>query len=223
MENKLTALGRVHVEDTRDTQYPMSLHLPKAPALPMRKMWRSQVPRLDQGNIGACVGFTGANWLGALPLYNRVTDQTGLDLYYACKKIDGIPDEEGTYDRALAKVLVSQGRISRYLWAQNPDDLRTWVLTTGPVMVGTNWYESMFDPAPDAHNHLVLDVSGSIAGGHEYLVRGYDTRSGMYRVRNSWGKNWADNGEVWIKESDLYRLVFSEQGDALGAVEQRPS
>lgn len=222
----MPSLGRLYVPDERDAQYPMALHIASVEARelqPRPKMWRSQLSRLDQGALGACVGFTGANWLGALPLYTRVTNQTGLDLYHACKQIDGIPDQEGTYDRALAKVLVQQGRIERYLWALTPTDVRDWVLSTGPIMVGTNWYDAMFDPAPDKDRggRLYLHPHGSVVGGHEWLVRGYDPKYG-YRMRNSWGPNWGEHGEAWIAEDDLYRLVFDEQGDALGAVEKRP-
>ena len=71
------------------------------------------------------------------PVRDKVGNQTGIDLYRACKQIDGIPNEEGTYARALLKVLQGQGRVGRYLWAQNPTDIKNWVLTTGPVMVGT--------------------------------------------------------------------------------------
>lgn len=218
------ALGRIHVPDDRDTAYPMQLHLGPAPIVPRSRMWRGQLLRLDQGNVGACVGFTGANWMGHLPVYDRVTNQTGLDLYSACKQIDGMPNVEGTYDRALAKVLVAQGRIDRYLWATSIEELRAWVLTTGPVMVGTNWYTEMFNPDIVVTHGTVrakLKIGGTVAGGHEWLVRGYDPHLG-YRMRNSWGPNWGDHGEAWIDEADLARLVFQEQGDALGAVEKRP-
>lgn len=220
-------LGRIHVEDVRDASFPMSLHLGPVtlPKVPSSRMWRGQTLRIDQGQRGACVGFTGANWMGHLPIYDRVSNATGNALYDACKLIDGIPDIEGTYDRALAKVLVGQGRIERYLWAQTSDELKAWVLTTGPVMVGTNWYSSMFNP--DAAARLWL--SGQVAGGHEWLIRGWQRKrfpddtifKGYFRMRNSWGPNWGDHGEAWIEESLLYRLVFQEGGDALGAVERK--
>lgn len=217
-------LGRIHVPDVRDAKYPMGLAgLPAV--VPVARTWRGQLLRVDQGQVGACVGFTGANWMGHLPIYDRITNTTGMDLYDACKQIDGLPPgTEGTYDRALAQVLVAQGRIERYLWAQTIDELRTWVLTTGPVMVGTNWYESMFDPDGFAR----LSISGSVAGGHEWLVKGYAIRTlggrrgRWYRMRNSWGPSWGDHGEAWIIEEDLRRLVFAEDGDALGAVEKKP-
>lgn len=220
-------LGRIHVPDDRDANFPMRL-VAAPPPVPSNKskLWRAQPNRLNQGSRGACVGFTGANWMGALPIYDRVTDKTGFDLYWACKQIDGIPDVEGTYDRALAKVLVAQGRIERYVWATTIEELRNWVQTTGPVMVGTTWYDQMFNPD---HQHLLWPV-GNPVGGHEWLVRGFEMRKFQgyttpqpcYRMRNSWGPNWGDNGEAYILEASLKMLVFDQGGDALGAVEKKP-
>lgn len=210
-------LGRIHIEDPRDANFPMALRLAAVPLkVPKSRSWRGQALRVDQGNIGACVGYAGSNWEGHLPIATKITNQTGLDLYHACKAIDGMPNEEGSNDRFLAKVLVAQGRIERYLWAQNIDDLRTWVLTTGPVLVGTEWANDMFDP----DSKHVLHPTGAVAGGHEWLVKGY--QSGKYRMRNSWGASWGDNGEAWISEADLASLVFARNGDALGAVEKTP-
>lgn len=35
-------------------------------------------------------------------------------------------------------------------------------------------------------------------GGHCMLAVGYDAEQRMFRVRNSWGHNWADAGHCWI-------------------------
>lgn len=221
------ALGRISVLDERDLNFPMTLHreLVEVTKLPTAKTWRGQRRRLDQGSVGACVGFTGANWMGHYPIYDPVIDETGMDLYNECKKIDGFPNMEGTSDRYLAKVLVEQGRIERYLWATSSEQLWQWVMLTGPVMVGTNWYESMFNP--DSQHRLW--IHGAVAGGHEWLIKGAVTKKLLgdtakhdyYRMRNSWGNMWGDNGEAWVERSVVDRLVFQEQGDALGAVEQR--
>lgn len=212
-------LGRIDPPpDPRDAAYPMALHLGAiGPKVYTSRYWVAGRSSLDQGNIGACVGFAGANWEQNSPVRDAVSNQTGLDLYHACKAIDGSPNVEGTFDRALMKVLLAQGRIERYLWAQKPAELLDWVLTTGPVMVGTNWYEGAFDP--DAKGFVSL--TGKVAGGHEYLVRGYSNPRKAYRCRNSWGPNWGLKGEFWISAENLNRLIFTENGDACAATERK--
>lgn len=223
----LPSLGRVAAPvDVRDRDYPMSLLLAAVPpAIPPSRYWYPGQATLNQGSLGACVGFTGANWMQNSPVRDRVTDQTGLDLYYACKQIDGLPPgTEGTYARALLKILQGQNRIGRYLWATQPSDIKTWILSTGPVMVGTPWLDGMFSLDADGY----VKVQGAQVGGHEYLIRGYSRPRDAYRCRNSWGPFWGIGsgsswaglgGEFWIKRTDLENLIFNTWGDAVGAEE----
>lgn len=221
-------LGRVEgPADPRDANHLMGVVLSpilRATVLPKSRYWYPGMVALDQGSVGACVGFAGTNWKQNSPTRTKVTNQDGLDLYYECKKIDGIPDIEGTYARALLEVLRAQGKVQRYLWATSIDDVKAWVLGVGSVLVGTPWYEGMFDPDADGTIHL----TGNVAGGHEYLIRGYSNPRKAYRCRNSWGATWGvgegsnwsgRGGEFWVKEEDMNTLVFGDWGDAIGIVE----
>ena len=225
----MPSLGRLpNPPDARDLLHPMTAVLDQidTTTLPASRSWRGPALRVNQGNHGYCVGYAGSNWEGAAPIMDAITNQTGTDLYMACKAIPGEPwpGQEGTSDRYLMQVLKNQGRVARYLWAQKPDDIKNWILGQGGVLVGTNWYERMFDPETSiGHGGLWLRPGGNIAGGHEWLIRRYYAPWDAYRMRNSWGPNWAMNGEAWIAASDLYRLVFSESGgDACAAIEKRP-
>jgi len=217
------SLGRLpNPPDPRDNNHPFSAHLQTLDltALPLTKMWRCGTPRLDQGQHGYCVGFAGANWEQCYPTYTPANNALGVANYMACKAIPGEPwpGQEGTSDRFLAQVFLNQGRIGRYLWALSPLDLKNWILSTGPVMVGTDWTEGMFDPTYDGF----VNVTGNVAGGHEYLIRGYDHWRDAYRFRNSWGEMWGIRGEAWIKRIDLENLIFNRNGDALAAIEKVP-
>ena len=83
------------------------------------KMWRRGPVRLDQGQTPHCVAFAGGNWEQGWPIYTKTTNDACHANYAACKTIDGIPNEDGTYDRALMKVLQAQGRVESYHWAAN--------------------------------------------------------------------------------------------------------
>lgn len=215
----MPALGRVEgPADERDKRYPMSIVLKPLEALPVPR-YRYWVPWktvLDQGNVGACVGFAGAGWMGCSPVRTPVTNETGLQLYRECKKIDGIPQQEGTYARALLDVLRAEGRIANYLWAQSPADIQRWVLTQGSVLVGTAWYERMMSTDEDGFVHR----EGRIIGGHEYLITGYNQTRGVYRAINSWGPHWGDRGRFWLTGNDLHALLWQDWGDAVGVVEK---
>lgn len=197
--------------DTRD--YPMRATLGQLGAAEgyQRRMWRAGTVDLDQGPTPHCVGFAGAGWLQNSPTRSRVSDVIGHVLYGSCKLIDGYSGD-GTWIRVLFDVMRRSGLISRYSWAHSIEDLLRWVCNVGPVVVGTNWYESMFDPDPTGW----VEVKGGVVGGHAYLIRGYDPRRLAFRCVNSWGADWGDRGEFWVDRFDMVGLLFRDGGEAVG-------
>jgi len=117
------------------------------------------------------------------------------------------------------KALQARGLIESYYWADmiNPlPDLVDCLLHVGPVVVGTEWLEQMFDPAADGF----LNVSGASAGGHAYKLDGVNTKLGFFRIKNSWGRAWGNHGFGFIHFSDMERLLKNE-GEACLAKEAR--
>lgn len=99
---------------------------------------------------------------------------------------------DGTSVRALFKVLQSKGYIESYSWAFNINDVVTHLLSKGPVVLGTDWYNSMFET--DESNFMQIFASSGLAGGHAYMIKGANTKKicpdgslGAIRVINSWG------------------------------------
>jgi C1A family cysteine protease len=68
----------------------------------------------------------------------------------------------------------------------------------------------MFQPDSDG----LLHPTGSVAGGHEWLLVGQETRVGKpcYKMHQSWG-NWGVGGYAWIAKAE-YEVLFRAQGDA---------
>lgn len=205
--------------DARDGMFPMTAALATLdPAqLPPYKYW-TPGPILNQGSTPHCVGFGWAQFLQATPIRTAAGNVKGHAIYEVCKTIDGLPPgTDGTYVRTGVKVLQAEGHIAEYRWAQGLDDLRAWVLTRGPVVVGTNWYQAMF--RPDLTSGL-LSATGEIAGGHCYVLRGYSQARKQFRMVNSWGTSWGQGGQAWIDERTMWALI-SQSGEAVAAVEKR--
>jgi len=208
-------LGRLYVPDERDKLHPMSARLDLAEPLPAGKVWHTG-PVLDQNGTPQCVAYAGEAWLMASPLCTK-TGPTPEQIYLAAQAIDGWPlPHDGTSVRAVEQVLQAEGRIAEYVWAESLDVLKRWVLTRGTVILGTNWYESMFT-VRDGY----VKVAGQVIGGHGYLCVGYSGARKAYRCLNSWSKFWGDNGRFWIHEEDVARLL-AEQGEACAAIEKKP-
>lgn len=221
----MVALGRLYAPDERDDKYPFRLAMAPPPGvLPTAKFWRAGRPILHQENMPHCVAFSWKHWLMASPLRQGHT-LSERNVYNAAQLIDEWPGEnyDGTSVRAGAKILQELNFISNYFWAKTAEEIKQWILTTGPVVVGTNWYEGMSSPHHSKRGESVgywAKPEGALLGGHAYLVNGYSLVRRAFRCLNSWGLSWAEEGKFWIAEEHLAQLI-NESGEACTALERK--
>lgn len=210
-------LGRLYAPDRRDHGFLMAAVLPVATVT--HRAWYQNGWWGDQGATPQCVGYAWAHWLedGPVTQGGSAPILAPSVIYHEAQLVDEWPGEayDGTSGRAGAKVLQARRFIDSYLWAFDAETVVNAILSTGPVVVGTNWYEGMF--AANAAGKLT--ISGVIAGGHEYVLNGASRASGLVRIKNSWGRAWGRNGNAWLSFADLDRLL-KEDGEACLAVEQ---
>lgn len=212
-------LGRRYAPDPRDDQHRMGVFLHRAlAALPSKRFWRTG-PVLDQGETNECVGHAWKGWSAAAPLMVRDPHPDQHEWYRGARDHDEWPgtDYEGTSVRGGAKFGQLQGRISRYVWTKTGDEVAGWVLQYGPVVIGTDWKATMFEPNASG---LVVP-RGAVEGGHAYLCVGYDRSRRLFRFVNSWGRGWGQEGRFWMDHDEFDRLL-SDQGEACAAIEQLP-
>ncbi|MFF7411673.1 C1 family peptidase [Streptomyces lydicus] len=218
-------LGR-HIEhDPRSRAFALSEDL--LPSTYTSATHTVRIPVLDQGDLGSCTGNAAEALVGSDPLYGaipaavavRPTGDAAADevqavaLYSAATRLDGIqgvypPTDTGSTGLAVAKAAQKAGLISGYQHALSLDAALK-ALSSAPLIVGVNWYEG-FD-TPDSKG--LVEVSGSVRGGHEFLLYGMDAKKKVVLARNSWGTGWGANGGFSFSFDDLGRLL-DEDGDA---------
>lgn len=209
-------LGRLHIPDERDKDFPMRALVQATPKRNYR--YYQTGPILDQGHNPWCVGASWQQWLASDPI--RTRNGLGMEVIYRrAQEVDEWPGVgySGTSVRAGAQVLEAEGHIESYHWAWNTAVIADFLLLgKGPVVLGTNWYEQMFM----IDKKGLIYPSGAVRGGHAYLCVGYNVIRGCFRIANSWGLAWGDRGRAWIQGEDLSRLL-KEDGEACAAVEKR--
>lgn len=184
-----------------------------------RRFWRCTTV-LDQGPVGACVGYAWKYKLLAAP-FMVGTGPEACQIYAEAQTRDDLPDTppgDGTTVRAGAKYLQELGYIGEYVWAFSVDDVAQWLLLRGPVVLGLNWYAAMDEP--DSHGLLHLYAQDDLRGGHAILALGVDVPARRVRLLNSWGTAWGDKGRCWIGFDDLDNLLALD-GEACAATELR--
>lgn len=204
--------------DPRSRAYPVRALIPVPPKR-RNKTWRLG-PILDQGQEGRCVGMGWAAEALATPVAVRLKwvaqdiPREPLDfadfVYRSAKLVDEWEGEnyDGTSVLAGAKAMESLGLVKEYRWAFSLEDVIDTVLDKGPVVVGTSWYEGMYDPVGG-----VLRVTGDVVGGHCYLVVGYRVAppetggEDALVIQNSWGTDWGTGGTALVTLSDMRTLL----------------
>lgn len=227
-------LGR-HVEhDSRSRDFAFTATTPKPE---VDTFWPDSAPVLNQGNIGGCVGWTGADLLNTAAFatvrntQNKsrfYTNADGLKFYEAATKADNIPgyylpgdpqsSDTGSSGLGLAKALKDLGLINRYTHAFSWTAFVQAILTQ-PVALGTLWTNGMFKPDASGVAHVGPLTDSNIAGGHEYMARGISFSRGLVLCRNHWTLTWDSKtnaqklpGEFWLAIPDLQTLL-ANQGD----------
>lgn len=216
-------LGRHVSHDSRNRNYPYpALEFGAALAT---VVWTSNLGISNQGNVGACTGFTVYDILGYSKYWSALTgpEQTylqtsmstaGLLFYHTATVLDSIPgqylpNDTGSDGPSAAKGGVKLGYFSGYQHAFGSASLDN-ALSAGPVMVGSRWDNSMMNP--DSQGVIVPDKSSGVAGGHEYVVDAYNATRDAYRMRNHWEASWGVGGFAWIPRQSFLDLL-ADSGD----------
>lgn len=243
MSNQTYPLGRREAVDERDNKFPMALVLPTSLEGVTSKYWYAYRAYCNQTG-DTCVANAWTHFLTDSPRTHRIYDldagrpNWGINLQLALRgyvsnqsseagwrgwlydqaqnidEWDDTPPEGGTSVRAAAKILQALGAITSYHWANSVGDIANAVLTTGPVVMGTTWYNSMFNPILKSdHAYLGVNPDSGIAGGHAWVVNGYSTDTGYFRMKNSWGKDWGYGAHAYLSSHDLDYLL-NDGGEA---------
>lgn len=168
-------------------------------------------------------------------------------LYSLCKKFDGAPEEEGTYPRVAMKILFNYGVCHEAFWPYRPlqknlpkngadkDALRFRVkayarikgilemkrslLVNGPFLAGVEVFKSWFNKKVQDSGLIPMPrVSEESIGGHAICIVGFDDSRKVFKFKNSWGVNWADNGYGYLPY-DYLRNFCSDAWSATDLIE----
>jgi hypothetical protein len=230
------SLGRLVEHDPRSLAYAHGV-LPKSAISSVS--WTRRAPILDQGQLGSCVGNAGTGALGTdsagrtastsvtitaagasashglFTAGQHTLDETfAVALYSLATLLDSVPgqyppNDTGSSGLGVAKALQALGLATSYTHAFSIAALNS-ALQQGPVLIGIEWLNSMFNPAGDGR--IPVDQTSGVAGGHELELCRYDATAGEYWVANSWGTSWGQSGYGYLTTADLTWLL-SQQGD----------
>jgi hypothetical protein len=218
--------GFIQQPDDRDNLFPVSSMLLETPFI-TEKYWWADGWWGDQGSTSQCVCYSWAHWIEDGPVVQDKLPTTRSKplydpekFYKACQDRDEWPGNSysGTSVRAAAKILKELNVIKEYRWASNITDVSNAILNLGPMVVGTKWYTGMDKPNSQGY----VSATGTQMGGHAYVLNGVDTIKKVFRIKNSWGKRWGQQGYAFIRFNDFAKLL-ADGGTACIAFENKLS
>jgi hypothetical protein len=173
-------------------------------------------PKQDLGYCTGADAATKCNTVG-----NRVRGKVlkvadAKAIYSRATQIDPFdgawpPEDTGSSGLAACKASVELGHVDAYQWNFNgPDGVLAMLHEGHPVGAGTWWLSRMFTPDPETG---LVEVSGYVAGGHQWTVVGYRKRYDAFIGHCWWGPDFGKGGNFLIRWADLARLL-ADDGDA---------
>lgn len=212
---ELPVVNRIPFLHPANRSYPIRT-LFDQPVPKRKRIWTPRKSPLDQGREGRCVIFGWGAELACTPHKYLVSDMWCNQMWPLVQAQDramGNHWSDGASVLAGAKAMRNDSKIRYYAWGFGIDDVRQTLIRKGPVVLGINWYESMYETTRDG----LVRIYGPLVGGHCILANGYwpnhPTLGEVVVWTNSWGPSYGINGRGFIRIADLDRLL-REDGEA---------
>ena len=219
-----------------DRDYLMRAYLPVVKLPKKIDHTKEMSPVRDQQTEGTCVGFAVASGMKEYQEfldYEKLIELSPRFIYSECKKIDGMPGEEGTTIRVAMQVLESKGVCQEKFWPYLPhqktkaregaisnakkfcimtyarilnlNELRLSLATKGPCVIGVEVFEGMMKTKTGL---VPLPKKGERSiGGHAIAACGYDDEEELVKFKNSWG-SWGDKGYGYLPYTYIERYMM---------------
>lgn len=187
----------------------------------------------DQKGVGACVGFAAAT-MKEIQEWNENKEKLKLSPFFIywqrgwkepgmyCRQALQILTEKGIcYDETLlvpydynensdipqkAFEEAQKYKVSSYLRVYTTDEIKKAIHQYGPVLGSFSLTQEFKSMKSDG---IVKPVGSSpYAGNHAMTIVGYDDNKKVFKIQNSWGKDWGDHGFCYMPYDLLAYFVI---------------
>ncbi|HEY9843035.1 MAG TPA: C1 family peptidase [Candidatus Obscuribacterales bacterium] len=149
--------------------------------------------QINQGRDGGATLIDALNLLsgrGALPL---------ADMPYEIENFTRQPSTEQLRHARRYRIAYW-----RQVNVSDQQELKAHLLAGYPIMIGAMVDESLYRLKPGT---VWRRSAGKSLGGHALVLVGYDEGRQAFKLMNSWGPRWADQGFGWVAYRQLARVM----------------
>jgi hypothetical protein len=93
------------------------------------------------------------------------------------------------------------------VWLSNSQDDYLRAIDEGhAIQTGMMWYSGYNMNGGLTYPYVLQIGRGTAVGGHSVTMIGYDMKKGLYKLQNSYGEKWGDNGCFYIRMLDWHTM-----------------
>jgi hypothetical protein len=146
---------------------------------------------LNQGTRPSCTGNGTAQCLSTWPFTAKLTEADAIRIYEKATQIDPFPgtdppDPTGSDGASAARAAKILGYTSFDFASVDTLSEVKQALQLSTGIIGVDWWSGFSTPQRCGE----MQLTGSIEGGHEIQLAGFDAEMNIYIIRNSWGPTW---------------------------------
>ena len=115
-----------------------------------------------------------------------------------------------TQPSAAARAEAADYKAAEWYRINDTSQIKAALVNRNPVIAGITVYQQLMDlHGPES---VYNTASGQSLGGHAVTIVGYDDNryGGAFKVINSWGRSWGDDGYFWMPYAFAAQNVLSE-------------
>ena len=149
---------------------------------------------------------------------NGITGAAEILKQYGTTSWAQMPFEDANVCPNITSTLVTQAennKIKGYYRLDKTEsskvtELKSWIYAGYPLFFGVDIDQAFQDlKAGD----IYTAKAGKSYGGHAMVCVGYDDAKKAFKIANSWGPTWADNGFTWIDYTFFTKLLTEDGGE----------
>lgn len=121
-------------------------------------------------------------------------------------------NECSTQPTANQNIIAMKNKINSFSYLNGAvlfEQTKAFLLDNKPVVIAIS-IDNDFFGVFEGNGDAVYRTFGKVDGAHAMLVVGYDDTKTAFKVVNSWGVNWGNNGFVWIDYKAFQEVMDTE-------------
>ena len=132
------------------------------------------------------------------------------DMPYNENKCDTKPSTTATTNAKCARILDYQRiRIHEPIENIEMQDMKYYLSHGNPLVIGIHVYNGFNSPKRVDGEFIYKEYNeNGYNGGHAIVVVGYDDGKNAFKIINSWGIDWGNDGFLWIDYDVFSEIVF---------------